>query len=136
MGTDKPSSNCINTNNQKIHAAAASLTGRAPTITTPVIIANLGANPDVLPKTAVRIGSTARTDESAKKTNSSANYLPIGEFQQRAVCNSLASTLSDNSNSNSKSASTSSEIATSNLATNVCFNTVVQKIPSPPVSKN
>jgi hypothetical protein len=134
MGTDKPSSNSINNNNQKIHAAAASLTGRAPAITTPVIIANSGANPDVVPKTAVRIGSTTRTDESAKKTNSSENYLPIGEFQQRVVCNFSASTLSDNSNNNSKSAFTSSEIATSNLATNVSFNTVVQKILPPPVS--
>jgi hypothetical protein len=135
MGTDKPSPNCINNNNQKIHAAVASLTGRAPTITTPLIIANSGANPDdVVPKTAVRIGSTTRTDESAKKINSSANYLPIGEIQQRLVCNFSALTSSDNSNSNSKSASTSTEIATSNLATNVRFNTVVQKIPPPPVS--
>ena len=125
----------MNNNNQKIHAA--SLTGRAPTITTPVIIANTGANPDVVPKTAVRIGSTIRADESAKTINSSANNLWIGQLQQRVVCNLSALTFSDNSSSNSKSASTSSEIATSNLATNVRFNTVVQKIsppPPPPIS--
>jgi hypothetical protein len=120
----------MNNNNQKIHAA--SLTGRAPTITTPVIIANTCANPDAVPKTAVRIGSTTRADESAKTINSSANSLNIGELQQRVVCNLSALTLSDHSNSNSKSASTSSEIATSNLATNVRFNTVVQKISPPP----
>ena len=138
MGTDKPSSNYMNNNNQKIRAA--SLTGRAPTITTPGIIANTGANPIVVPKTAVRIGSTV--NESANTITSSANNRPIGELQQRVVCNLSASTLSDKSNSNSKSASTSSERATSNLATHVRFNTVVQKItvaqkispPPPPIS--
>ncbi|OEU18315.1 hypothetical protein FRACYDRAFT_236592 [Fragilariopsis cylindrus CCMP1102] len=126
MGTDKPSSNYMNNNNQKIRAA--SLTGRAPTITTPGIIANTGANPIVVPKTAVRIGSTV--NESANTITSSANNRPIGELQQRVVCNLSASTLSDKSNSNSKSASTSSERSTSNLATHKI--TVVQKISPPP----
>jgi len=154
MSTDKPSSNCITNNVQKIRAA--SLTDRAPTITIPVIIANSGANSDIVPKKAIRIGSTTEKPSSnfinnnnqkiraASLTNNPVIIAKrIGSTKDesaktinssatnRVVCNFAALTLSDNSSRNSMSASTSSEIATSNSERKVRFNTAVQETPPP-----